>query len=246
MTIPAPTGAPDAVAWHDLECGGYVADLPLWRELAAAAGGPVLDVGAGTGRVALDLARAGHEVVALDVDGRPLAALRARAAGLPVRTVEADARSFSLARRFGLVLAPMQTVQLLGGAAGRASFLACAREHLAPAGLVAIAIADGLEAASPDPDSLPLPDMVERDGWVLASQPLALRYEDGGFAIERERQAVAPDGTRTSERDVVRLDAVTVDELESEGEAAGFAVEPARRIAETIEHVGSWVVMLRG
>ncbi len=39
--------------WHDAECGAYAADLALWEELAAAAGGPVLDLGCGTGRVAL-------------------------------------------------------------------------------------------------------------------------------------------------------------------------------------------------
>ena len=54
------------VAWHDTECGSYDADLPLWRELAGA--GPVLDVGAGTGRVALDLAARGASVTALDVE----------------------------------------------------------------------------------------------------------------------------------------------------------------------------------
>ena len=54
------------VLWHDIECGSYDLDLPLWRELADREGSPVLDVGAGTGRVALDLARRGHEVVALD------------------------------------------------------------------------------------------------------------------------------------------------------------------------------------
>ena len=32
------------IVWHDVECGGYRADLPLWRELAAAEAGPVLDV----------------------------------------------------------------------------------------------------------------------------------------------------------------------------------------------------------
>ena len=53
------------VVWHELECGSYRADLPLWRELAdqmASSEGSarVLDVGAGTGRVALELARAGH------------------------------------------------------------------------------------------------------------------------------------------------------------------------------------------
>ena len=47
-----------AIAWHDAECGSYRADLPLWRELADEAGGPVLDLGCGSGRVALDLAAA--------------------------------------------------------------------------------------------------------------------------------------------------------------------------------------------
>ena len=40
-----------SVIWHDLECGAYAEDLPLWRALAAEHGDPVLDVGAGTGRV---------------------------------------------------------------------------------------------------------------------------------------------------------------------------------------------------
>ena len=54
--------AAEAVIWHDLECGAYRADLALWRELCRAAlriGAPILDLGAGTGRVTLDLARAG-------------------------------------------------------------------------------------------------------------------------------------------------------------------------------------------
>ena len=52
----------EAVIWHDVECGAYAADLPLWRELAAGRSGPVLEIGCGTGRVALDLARDGHAV----------------------------------------------------------------------------------------------------------------------------------------------------------------------------------------
>src|SRR3954468_22686691 len=120
------------VLWHDLECGGYDLDLPLWCELASAIAGPVLDVGPGTGRVSLHLARRGIPVVALDADASLLAALERRAAGLPVQTVVSDARQFTLRRRFALVLVPMQTLQLLGGAAGRAAFLRCARAHLEP------------------------------------------------------------------------------------------------------------------
>ena len=103
------------VLWHDLECGGYDLDLPLWRELADREGSPVLDVGAGTGRVALDLARRGHEVVAVDRDPVLLDALADRGAGLAVSVVAADARAFDLGRRFPLVIVPMQTLQLLGG-----------------------------------------------------------------------------------------------------------------------------------
>src|SRR6188472_2825680 len=64
-----------AALWHDLECGGYREDLPLWRSLADEQGGPVLDIGAGTGRVALDLAARGVPVVALDADAALLEAL---------------------------------------------------------------------------------------------------------------------------------------------------------------------------
>ena len=78
------------VVWHDVECGRYDADLPLWHELAREAPEGVLDVGAGTGRVALRLAYAGHDVTALDLDPELLAVLEQRAPPRPASTV-ADA-----------------------------------------------------------------------------------------------------------------------------------------------------------
>ncbi len=116
--------------WHDLECGAYGDDLPLWRALVAETGGPVLDVGAGTGRVTLDLAAHGVAVIALDVDAALLEALRHRTAGLSVETVVADARDFTLSHACSAVLMPMQTLQLLGGPRGRAAFLRRALAHL--------------------------------------------------------------------------------------------------------------------
>jgi SAM-dependent methyltransferase len=235
-----------AVRWHDLECGGYDADLPLWRALADAAAGDVLDVGCGTGRVALDLARAGHPVTALDRDPALLAALRERSAGLPVSVVEADARAFALGRRFGLIVVPMQTVQLLGGAAGRAAFLRCARDHLAPGAVLALAVADALEGFDATaPDALPLPDMGEHEGWVFSSQPVAVRERGDRVAIERVRQTVAPDGTMDASDDVVEIDRLDGATLAAEGEAAGLRAEPPRAIAPTADHVGSSVVILR-
>lgn len=232
------------VLWHDLECGGYTDDLPLWRELAGA--GPVLDVGCGTGRVALDLAARGVPVVGLDVDAALLGALRRRAAGLPVETACADARAFDLGRSFPVILAPMQTVQLLGGAEGRAGFLRCARAHLEPGGLLATAIAAGLQTFEEGSVTPPLPDVREEDGIVYFSQPVAMTDDGDAVAIHRVREVVDRDGARSAGRDVVRLERLEADQFEREAAALGFTVLERRQIAETDDYVGSTVVMLRG
>jgi SAM-dependent methyltransferase len=234
------------VVWHDIECGGYDLDLPLWRELAEREGSPVLDIGAGTGRVTLDLARRGHEVVALDRSAELLDALRERAAGLAITAVAADARDFAIDRRFPLVLVPMQTLQLLGGAEGRARCLACVREHLAPGGLLAVALADALECFDAEHDQPPPPDLREVGGVVYASRPVRVRDLGGRAAIDRLRQIVALDGTLTTEENVVELDRLEPETLEEEALACGLRAERRRRIPQTLEYVGSTVVMLRG
>jgi SAM-dependent methyltransferase len=236
-----------SVIWHDLECGAYAQDLPLWRELAARYGDPVLDVGAGTGRVTLALARAGHSVTALDIDDALLAELRTRAGGLGVSTVVADARRFVLQRRFSLCLVPMQTIQLLGGSEGRAAFLRCAGDHLADGGVLAVAIADRLDLFD-EADGTPplLPDICERDGVVYSSRPTAVRADGGGFVLERERQVVTADGMLSSEIDRIRLDRIDAGALEREGVAQGLLPAGRARVAQTEDHVGSAVVILRG
>jgi SAM-dependent methyltransferase len=237
----------EVAIWHDVECGSYTEDLELWRSLATAAMGSdaILDVGAGTGRVTLDLARAGHSVLALDRDPALLDVLRRRARGLAVRTVVADAAGFALDECFALIIVPMQTVQLLGPA-GRAGFLRCAREHLTDGGLVACALADALEAYDAEHTEPPLPDVLRRDGTVYASRPVALRDEGPYVAIERIRETISADGRRTASADVVRLDRLDAPTLEYEARAAGLHPEPLRWIPHTDEHVGSVVVMLRG
>jgi SAM-dependent methyltransferase len=248
VTKPRPrTAHVPEVVWHDVECGAYAEDLALWRDLATVHGGPVLDIGAGTGRVTLHLAGQGHAVVALDRSPDLLAALQARAGALAVETVVADARDFDLSgRRFGLVLVPMQTVQLLGGAPGRARFLRCARAALAPGGLLAIAIADALETFDEVRCMPPLPDIREIDGIIYASRPVSVRNEPDGAVIRRVRETVDMAGRRTVEEDLISLDHLDPATLEVEGAAAGFRVQRARQIPETDDYVGSTVVMLRG
>ncbi|HEY1519366.1 MAG TPA: class I SAM-dependent methyltransferase [Solirubrobacteraceae bacterium] len=241
------------VIWHDIECGGYGEDLPLWRSLAAEYGDPVLDVGAGTGRVALDLARAGYRVTALDRDPELIAALEHRLADnsrIPrdiCHTVVADARDFDLGgERFPLCIMPMQTIQLLGGAAGRAAFLVHALAHLRRGGVLAVAIAEALELYEvTEGVPFPLPDIRELDGVVYSSQPVAVRADRGGFVLERRRETVAAAGERTVEQDLIRLDRLTAAGLEREGRAAGFIVADRESVPETSDYVGSEVVILR-
>jgi SAM-dependent methyltransferase len=235
------TAAP--VTWHDVENGAYEADLPLWRELAEAEGGPILDLGAGTGRVAADLAARGYEVVALDTDPELLAALAERAP--TVMTVHADARDFALDRRFALVIAPMQLAQILGGHDRRIAMLRRVQAHLNTGGTFAAALAKP-QAALPEGDaSPPLPDILERDGWVYSSQPLSVREEDGRVVVERRRQAVSPGGELEEDHVRIALDLVDAGEFEREAGAAGLEPVERREIPETPDHIGSTVVVCR-
>jgi len=235
------------VIWHEVECGSYYEDLALWRELARHEIGPVLDAGAGAGRVALDLARLGHDVVALDRDPVLLAELLRRAGPTAVQTAVGDARSFDLpGHRFGLIVAPMQLVQLLGGARGRSAFLRTAAAHLQPGGLLACAVSESMDAFDADDALLPLPDVAVLDGVRYSSQPIAVRDEGGRVAIERVREITAGDGRRNAAGDIIYLDRVDVETIEAEGRAAGLAPATPRVVEETQDHVGSTVVMLRG
>jgi SAM-dependent methyltransferase len=192
-----------SVIWHDIECGRYAEDLELWRSLAERHGDPVLDIGAGTGRTALDLAKRGHRVTALDQDPELVAELRRRAHGLELDVVLADARSFALGRRFALCMMPMQTIQLLGGRDGRAAFLRCALAHLEPGGVLAVALSSELEPYEVlDGGPAPMPDVLEREGVLYASQPVAVREDADGYVLARRRETV--DARGPTERDPAR------------------------------------------
>ncbi len=206
----------------------------------------MLDIGAGTGRVALDLARRGQDVTAFDSDPDLLAALAARAAaeGLTVPTIAGDARAFALDRRFALVFLAMQVVQLLGGEQGRASMLASVGHVLEPGGRVALALANPWEAVPAEESLPPLPDVLERDGWVYSSLPIGVRVDGEHAAIDRIREAVSPDGELTESFDTIVLDGLAADRLEREAQAAGFEILPARYVDPTRDYVGSTVVML--
>lgn len=228
----------DSVVWHDLECGSYRADLPLWRELAArVAPEAVLEIGAGTGRVALDLAQRGHRVIALEREGELARELQRRAGRLPIEVIEADACSFELARAVGLCIAPMQAVQLLEDRLGLFRSVAGA---LRPGGTLAMAILpEQLGAFELELD----PDVLERDGVLYASAPTALRTTATSVVLERRRR-ISGEREAAPALDVVQLARLTVAQLAREAAVAGFRELGTSSISATDAHVGSDVLLL--
>ncbi|MDP9346548.1 MAG: hypothetical protein M3P44_12680, partial [Actinomycetota bacterium] len=94
-------------------------------------------------------------------------------------------------------------------------------------------------------DYPPMPDLREVGGVVYASRPVAVRDLGDRAAIERVREIVARDGTRTVTDDVIELDRIDVAGLEAEAAAHGLRPERPVRIRQTDEYVGSTVAMLR-
>jgi SAM-dependent methyltransferase len=235
-----------AVIWHDVECGGYEGDLELWREIAGSVPGPMLDLGCGTGRVALDLARQGHRIHGLDLEPELVAAFNARAtaAELPAEATVGDARGFELEERFGIVLAPMQLIQVLCSPAERLACLRCAARHLLPGGSVAVAIVDGFPDELTDDGPPPLPDTREVDGWVYSSLPLDAGLDSGSILVRRLRQTVSPAGELSDELDEIPLRLLRAETIEAEAREAGLAPAGRRDVAPTDTHVGSAVLLL--
>ena len=154
-----PAEAARLAALYDLELepleGGP--DVEWFAGLARRTGGPILELGCGTGRITVPIAQDGHHVVGLDHSGAMLerAERRARRANVDVRWVEGDMRAFSFNEAFALVFVALNSFLMLDPN-DRWSCLARVREHLAPRGRVAI------DVFQPDPEVV-----VGLDGGVM-------------------------------------------------------------------------------
>ena len=113
-------------------------DVLHYRRLAKQIGGPVLDLGCGTGRILLPLVRDGHEVVGVDASRTMLNRLRERIPKNANTTiVEGDMREISLGRKFPLVLCAFNTFMHLYERTDVERFLSVVRAHLESDGIFA-------------------------------------------------------------------------------------------------------------
>lgn len=210
-------------------------DLELYLSLAERTGGPILELGVGSGRVAVPLARAGHRVTGIDIDEAMLhrARQRAEAAGLSdrLRLVHADIVGSRLpdAGSYRLALLGLNSLFLLASRSAQAAALETLAEHLGSGGLAAVDVWLPDEEDLQRYDGRLLLDAVVEDPatgrtvtktWSASHDPadqsvtLTTIYDEGLPG----RPAV-----RWVRRDGLRL--VTADELVGFAEAAGLRVE---------------------
>ncbi len=115
-------------------------DVAYFVEAAVESGGPVLEIGCGTGRVLIPTARAGIEIVGLDLSPHMLEVCRTQLQSEPaevqsrVQLVQADMRDFELPQRFALATTPFRPFQHLMTVDDQLRCLACIRRHLVEGG----------------------------------------------------------------------------------------------------------------
>jgi len=233
------------LVWHEVECGDYTADLPLWEELADGTDKPIMELGCGAGRVTLHLARRRRLlVIGLDRNRELVEAVWEKGHGTTGDAEHGDVRAFeAMATKFSLVIAPMQLIQLLGDSGNRVACLECTVANMLPGGRAAFAIVEELPALPPGASAPPLPDVRQIEGWIYSSLPLESITGPDAILLRRLRQTVDPEGNTSEELNEIELAVLSAERLEEEGSAAGLRPAGRRQIPATEAHVGSTVVL---
>lgn len=173
----------DYVAWAEWYDIFYAAadpgDVDFYHGLCQASGGPVLEIGVGTGRIALPLAQQGMEIVGIDLFEPMLKVAQQNALDVApldgsLRLIQADMRDFDLKRQFPVVTIPARTLLLATTEAEQIDTLCCAAKHLAPDGTMAFNLFyPDPEMLADDPDEEFLLEVVDKpDGgrYVLTAK----------------------------------------------------------------------------
>jgi SAM-dependent methyltransferase len=198
---------------YDVDLLDDPGDIDLYLALAARTGGPILELAAGTGRLAIPLAQAGFDVSAVDIDPAMLARLERRLATLADAEPELDSRVHAIqadlvglevpgGRRFKLAILALNSVLLLDSRDKQRAALETMARHLAPGGVAVV------------------------DVWLPAAHELA-RY-DGRLSLEYVRtdpeSGLVVTKTASAEHEPTR-GRVELTAIYDEGESGG----PVRR-----------------
>jgi len=184
------------------------ADIDFFVEAARASGGPILEVGCGTGRVLIPTARGGTDIVGLDLSPHMLQVCRERLKNEPeavrskIRLVQADMRHFDLGKTFKLVTLPFRPFQHLTTVDDQLSCLQSIHRHLVRGGRLILdlfnpslemLVADNLELEFGDEPEFTTPD----GRHVIRRQTICSRdYANQVNQIELIYYVTHPDGRK--------------------------------------------------
>jgi SAM-dependent methyltransferase len=127
-------------ALYQLQYANYRDDIAFYSRLAERLNvTKILELGAGSGRVSIPLARRGFEVTGLELSPKMLEIGRENATleGAKVNFVQGDARDFKVDQQFPLVIAPFNALMHLYSLADQDKALGCIKAHLEPGGVFA-------------------------------------------------------------------------------------------------------------
>ena len=157
-------------------------DVAFFVEMARRSEGPVLELGCGTGRVLIPTARAGVEIVGLDLSPSMLSVCREKLSREPqavqsrVQLVQGDMQQFDLGREFGLVTIPFRPFQHLITVEDQLSCLDSIHRHLADGGRLI------LDLFNPS-----LPRLVEERYLAESGEEPEFTMPDGRKVVRRHR-----------------------------------------------------------
>ena len=188
--------------YYDLENADFTEDLDYWLDLAEEHGNPILELGCGTGRVLLNLARRGHAVTGVDNSPEMLARLQAKLAAASgqhlaaaPQIVQAGLEDFELPQRFRLAIMPFNTFMHLLTTEAQLVALERIRRHLAPGGALALDMPNPGEAYAAQEQGLTLErTFFDGDRTVQQFSSIALDRAAQLAHITWNYDATGPDG----------------------------------------------------
>ncbi|HTC86517.1 MAG TPA: class I SAM-dependent methyltransferase [Candidatus Acidoferrum sp.] len=222
---------------YDLDLTEDPGDLDLYHAFARRTGGPILELGVGSGRIAVPLAAAGHDVTGIDIEPAMLARARKRAMAAGdatagrLRLLGGDAREIRLpdAGRYRLAFVALNSILIMGDRVAQAAVVKTLADHLTPGGLAVV------DVWLPDAD-----DLARYDGRVILEYPR--RDPESGHFVTKVGSALHDPASGTFQLTTIyeegdpgtpavrwirqdRMRLVSPDDLRSFAESAGLEVE---------------------
>ena len=166
--------------FYDLEYGHKENDLDFYIELAKKYGGPILEIGVGTGRVAFELAAEGHQIHGVDNSAEMLKSAHeilddyGEAVRPFVTLTQGDMRDFDLGSTFSMCIAPFRTLLHNLNLDDQISTLKAIKKHLQPGGIFAFDL------------FVPLYNVIAQEVWHDRLEPEELADPDVDISIDIE------------------------------------------------------------